>query len=1038
MRRKNFKQISALFIILILFIQVIPLHTFAAPEQYVNYHEFYSMISDPPTSRFSDYFSPSTIDNGRIWVDKTVTTGSKTFYDPYGHPISTITSKPDEFLVTLSALSQSYSIDTVVEPTDTVFVIDVSASMYVYQMGGASRASVMVNALNNAIHTIMDANPNNRIAVVAYGGYASNGTNMSRSRQILKLGHYDITGNYLNISSNSRTITVNSSIPTGMIVNGSVSVDGATPTQRGIYDGARILEQNKDTQYTYTPEKGREITIDRRPVMVLLTDGEPTFGWTNYKMETDMAGSSPDSSYNHGDGNLTSIDMGTDLLTVLTASYWKQRVRDHYYGSKNQDMQFYTIGVGVSGVHAPSVMDPVSNAAANSQSFGGANYNMKTLLDRFVDPQGGQITFPALNKGSASVRSLVTIENTNHYVKSYDYTDGYYPADNRQALNNAFQDIAVNIITKGSYTTECNPARPDFSGYLTITDPIGQYMQFRGGKCTQVNGQIIHGNTFAMSITQDEGGPLWLAYEDILSARLGVSKSTASEIISGNIAGGVIYYNSPNDYSSIMRWYADCDTEFVGLYYDMGGNVLPPPEDTACIVDLYPIDAEVYNEAAEGYTNKIYMYLSVTTAIQPGMFGLKGQEIVDIPLIKGQQILRWYIPASLIPMRTVSEKYDDENPEKVIGLEIKEAFPISVSYTVSLAKDFDPLWLSDAYKTHNRTADGKGYYFYSNDWPFGGEHANYYDTSLAVFEPNKYNPHYYFTEDTSLCVLDGSEFKPAENYSPGTDYYWIKEYFEQTVFGYITHEYILVNTKITKILTDLDGKPYVPTGEHKSVRSDTIMKNQNLTDTLDYKIHANYYGDLQIDRLGNNGRLELSNLSDLTVHKVWRGEPLDSIWVQLYADGIPYRNPMELTEDNNWQYTWENLLTYNTGINEENQVSFIHYTVDEGVYDEGVFVPYSEQNPLEGYQIEYIQPQWNDDTESWDNAKIIDTAEGYAPPITEQEPLQTTEQEPPPTTAQGSPQTGDISDTATLWLFLSAGIILFFLLKKIQRHFKIK
>ena len=139
MHQKLFIKITCLFMISVLLIASAPLYTIAALEPFVDYHDFYSMVSDPPTSRFANYFSSSTIDDGRIWVDKTVSTDTITFYDHIGNPTYTIDSKPDEFLITLSALSQSYYIDTVEEPTDTVFILDISGSMHIYQLGSDTR-----------------------------------------------------------------------------------------------------------------------------------------------------------------------------------------------------------------------------------------------------------------------------------------------------------------------------------------------------------------------------------------------------------------------------------------------------------------------------------------------------------------------------------------------------------------------------------------------------------------------------------------------------------------------------------------------------------------------------------------------------------------------------------------------------------------------------------------------------------------------------------------------------------------------------------
>lgn len=1014
MSQKRPMKLAGLITALILLIPAALSPAFAAPFPHEDYRDIYGMVSDPDTSRFANYFAPSTIENGHIWVDKTVNTDSVTFYDHEGWPIHTINSKPEDFLVTLSALSQSYSIETIVEPSDTVFILDVSASMYVYQLGGVSRAAVMVEALNDAIHTIMNANPHNRVAVVAYGGYASGAVNMSRSQQILKLGHYSVTGNLLSISANR--ITVSSLVPSDMVAASSVAVDGATPTQRGIYEGAKVLEENDDTQYRFTTEKGQDITITRRPVMVLLTDGDPTFGWTNHEMH----GSDSDYGYNHGDGNPASTDMGTDLLSVLTASYWKQRVREHYYGTDDRDTQFYTIGVGVSGVHAPAVMDPAKNAGANSQAFAGMTYNMRALLDQFVDPADGRISFPALDKGSSTARSLVTVENANHYLKSYAYTDGYYSADNRQALGDAFQSIAYNIISMGSYTTEANPSNPDFSGYVVVADPIGKYMRFKESKGSWVHGEMYYGMMLAKSITAEpEGGELWNYWSGMLAARMGIGKSTAAELIATNIAAGAMYYKNDDDFRATLLWYADNATNFVGLYYDRGGNTLPPPAGSTGIVELHPMYNEVYNGVTGEATSLLYMYLEVVTALQAGDFSLGPYAHgMYMPLAENQQMVGWFIPASLMPLRTVSEVFYEGNPDRVDRLEISEAFPIRTNYTVGLADGFEPSYLTQDYKALN--AAPNGYYFYSDDWPAGdGDNGA---QTVAVFEPNKYNPYYYFTEDTPVYAADGTGYVPAESYAPGADYYSLKKYFDRNVPGYIAAQYEPVNQQVTQILTGPDGKPYIPAGEHREIRTVTVAKDGNPTGTSDVLLDADFDGSVQFYWLGNNGRLTISGLSDIAAEKLWQGTPLSSVWVQLYADGRPYRDPAELSQGGRWKHTWTDLLTYGTAADADDQVAFIQYSVAEGSYQDGVFTPYSEQNPLDGYTVSYSQPGWDDSEAGLTDAVILNTQEGYAPPVEGEEeygpPKEPPVPEEPPAAPEEPPvpETGDVSGLF-LWSF---------------------
>ena len=115
---------------------------------------------------------------GRIWTDKSVSAdGSVTFDDGDGgaNPI-TINKYESDFLVTYSAMATSQII-TGQAPTDTVFILDLSASMtwgYSKPQEAASkeesRLYAMVNAVNSAIDELVKSNPQNRIAIVAFSG----------------------------------------------------------------------------------------------------------------------------------------------------------------------------------------------------------------------------------------------------------------------------------------------------------------------------------------------------------------------------------------------------------------------------------------------------------------------------------------------------------------------------------------------------------------------------------------------------------------------------------------------------------------------------------------------------------------------------------------------------------------------------------------------------------------------------------------------------------------------------------------------------
>ena len=942
----------------------------------------FDMNADPVTGFHGDFFSNNTLEDGRVWTDKSVSAGSMTYYDDKGKPLTTIDSAPDNFVVSLSALGQSYNIARLQVPVDTVFVIDLSSSMSAYDIAGntgtavgTTRDFLLVSALNQAIANIMSANPENRISVI---GYAGNST-----YTFLNLNHYELaSGDYFSItvSGSTHTIRVNSALTGGSGTTASAAVTGGTPTQLGIAAGAQVLTNNTDTDYTFTRPDGEEGSITRKPVMILMTDGDPTFGWLNFTMQGETG-----ATYTAGSGNPGAGDIGTDLTTILTASYWKDRIQDHYYPSGEEAPTVYTLGVGVTGVHAPSVMDPVRNAAANSFTFQGTTYNLKDLLDDFISTSATspQISFPMNTRGSNTAWQSVNLTNTDRLITSYAYTDGYYNADSEGALNDAFDSITQNIVTKGGYVT--SPGEdPEFSGYLTMIDPLGKYMEFHEAKGVFINGELWKGANFARLVSQGPtlpGGGENIYYSNYLrtlSAYAGVSETVAQELIESARAAKSIFYNSDSDFFNSIKWYADSNMKYLGNFYGADGTPLAPPAGATASIDLRGWYLGLSDYITEKPVNLSNSFMTITTALEADNFNL-GDTEMDMPLIKGQQAVRWYIPAAMIPIRSVAYQDDPGNPGNST-IVADQTLPIKLAFTVGLKKNFDPAEVSDAYKKQFAAPDGMGYYFYANDWS-GNPAKETIDTAEASFTPHEDNPYYFYVEEADLFVKQGDNYVPATTLNDTDTYYTLEEYFDQNVAGYITTQYLPVDRSVTDISVRANGTPFIEAGQPKAHPVQRILKEENVTQTNAYTSYAEF-GSRSSDGpyaithyLGNNGRLMVP-VAPLDLQKQWEGDALDQVWIQLYRNGEPYRAPVELNAAGDWRSTIEDLLSFATTANAEGNVAGFTYTVAEGTYDDGEFRPYDPENPMPGYDVSYTQPEWNDDHNVLGPAVIHNTQQG--------------------------------------------------------------
>ena len=147
-----------------------------------------SAASDSSTS--TDYTwslgnSTSTLYNGRVWTDKSVSTQDVSFA---GEVNETVQKGDSDFLVTYSALATS-TLESGKSnvPVDVVFVIDNSNSMNTALNNSQTRLAATIDAVNSSIDTIMNSNPESRVAVVIYG---------LSPQTILPLGHYSSSTSY--------------------------------------------------------------------------------------------------------------------------------------------------------------------------------------------------------------------------------------------------------------------------------------------------------------------------------------------------------------------------------------------------------------------------------------------------------------------------------------------------------------------------------------------------------------------------------------------------------------------------------------------------------------------------------------------------------------------------------------------------------------------------------------------------------------------------------------------------------------------------
>ncbi|MGG1553917.1 Ig-like domain-containing protein [Paenibacillus ferrarius] len=432
--------------------------TAAAPTSTTaNYKQFQVKLTADPVTDAAPVASPSgfgtTGSAGRIWTDKSVTAESD---GSFGVKLSTLGQE----YVTVNSQNPGVGGGSGNTPAaDVTFVLDMSLSMGssgndIAKPGGGTyyRVQAMALAANEAIRTVMNANPNNRVAVYWFGG----GATTNHLGTMLDLGHYEFTSgheseDYLKYSN--YTITPNSNLRRdGSSISATqVSLGAGTPTQDGIMYG--ISKTIKDLG---TREDGPK----RQPYVFILSDGAAV----NAKKAwyTSPKGKSFESDYNNAltdaitianynrpsssDNNYVpasgsaSTTTGTDeiaALTTLTGAYMKKLIGEKYtaYNGESTESKFYTVGLGSSAaINGPSGSSPV---------YAWAGLDPKTLYDNRANSSfrdGSAVaTYNKLTGFAVSGPSGIDYANTFVYSNYYTFASSY------DLLSGAFNGMASDV-----------------------------------------------------------------------------------------------------------------------------------------------------------------------------------------------------------------------------------------------------------------------------------------------------------------------------------------------------------------------------------------------------------------------------------------------------------------------------------------------------------------------------------------------------------------------------------------------------------------
>lgn len=501
--------------------------------------------ADPSTAMNyqETYNQGSTQYAGRIWTDKSVGTtadyGGKDFELEDG----------EDFLVTFSALSSAQTIKSqTASPIDVVFVLDFSASMTwgvdsteLAADKDSSRIKYLVDSLNNTIDTLVNANENNRIGIVTFNTIGRTFMDLTTAKEIKNKGIQN--KNYLELDTfeGERTTYV-----TNHINGARQNTYSKTNIQYGLNQAMQMLMSVNDTTVTI---EGQE--VQRIPNVVLMSDGAPTTILSDSSGEQNWWEYLNNGKDSIGWGDNDQAWSANGILPMMTASYMKNVVTEHYFGTNpnNEQMNIYTIGFSTNQQTdemvelANLVLNPDDNLDQASKS---GTAEIRLLAEAWEEySTSGNPSVHYVTESSRESHNYRLAHPNSNDITTLKYNTAYYPANNSSELDQAFESITNSMVDQGKAPTEVTGGLTN-SGYITYTDTIGDYMELKDVKGLVIGDKFFKGNydKETNSITLDTANDTFVnnvyGTQDLSNLQITVSEENGRQVLTMKIPASLI------------------------------------------------------------------------------------------------------------------------------------------------------------------------------------------------------------------------------------------------------------------------------------------------------------------------------------------------------------------------------------------------------------------------------------------------------------------------------------------------------------------
>ena len=933
MKNSLFKRFVAMLLCLTMVFGSVPV-TFAAETD-----GGYDQVADLSTINYWENFfgkNKGTKNAGLVWTDKSVLTNEQV------SNLGSVSVEENNFLVALSAMASNKEIvGYSAIPTDTVFILDLSQSM-----DNGQYVPSMVGAANAAIDELLKLNKHNRISVIVYSGRSTTGTsNLEHATVLLPLERYTATdGKYIRYtgSSGDTTVSIGTNVryedtKLGKVEDASKQTIGGTYIQSGLYLAYQQFEDVYEKGDTVIDSELIQGGTTRMPIITLMSDGRPTVASTYYddisknvvtqQVGGGQGGNRPGGGNNqqtvtytgvstHGNGSGNGNNTLT-FLTQLTAAHLKASVEE-WYGT---DVKFYSLWL----------KDENDNSANGTLQPSTSNETLDTWWKNFLN--AGERNVVTFTEGSGENRvefsvtrddviPQVTTGSANYeaaWLAQQNYVDRTFTADDREGLISAFSDIVNEIIIQSRYyPTLVDGGDHNTDGYITIEDPVGEYMevkQIEGIMLAVENGDSVEdilftgkalidhmmSNDFGNSSTYTENG--WELIRAI-QQRLGVNESTAIALAQQAWRTGQLGVKN-GVYSNYIGWYCDDNRNYKGFWQE-SHDTNDAPAGATKYVKSYGFFGELADSQKENNlygTQMLYIVVHVATDLDDG-----------------DQMVTLSVPASLVPVLTYSVTVDSDSLASATNasVEVKGApGPIRLLFEVGLRDEINEITVAEQgidKAGHHYDSSTGNYVFYTNRWgkdngfePSKESILQFAEVAATThYQPSLTNDRYYYTENAGVYVKDGNnnyvKYSGEDPENKNDTFYHLIYHFDNSDENGIKEVYEKINSEtLNAAESNGDGTWYIPKGTpYRALLTEySVYKTENKTGTLPYVDDMYIYG-----RTGNDGN---------TVYEAYIFNGNNGKMTMAPAQGIKLTKTVPVVEPDSKTDNFEFTVTFEEG-----------------------------------------------------------------------------------------------------------------------------